>query len=182
MGDSGVHGNLTPLELMSAADNQSVAGMFERCRKTARKDPAIKGYLLDREMEACHAASCLVDLPNTYVVYKLGSGAIDIDGKLEERAWKDVAWTEPFVDIRGEGQPEPRFETRVKLRWDDRNLYVGAYLQEYKEVSINALGIVSDIMLTRPYMDDGEPLSFWESDVVRAVHIDGPVNDPSRRS
>ena len=32
-----------------------------------------------------------------YVVYKLEKGHIDIDGKLEERAWQDVAWTESFV-------------------------------------------------------------------------------------
>ena len=54
-------------------------------------------YLLSGEMEACRAASCQVDLPRVYVVYKLEKGHIDIDGKLDERAWQDVAWTESFV-------------------------------------------------------------------------------------
>jgi hypothetical protein len=55
---------------------------------------------------------------------------IVIDGKLDEQAWLDVTWSEPFMDIQGLSFPTPRFETRMKIRWDDEWLYVGGYVQE----------------------------------------------------
>jgi hypothetical protein len=53
-----------------------------------------------------------------------------IDGKLDDPAWQSVPWTDPFVDIEGDRKPKPRFETRVKMTWDDQCLYVGARLEE----------------------------------------------------
>ncbi|XP_076464338.1 uncharacterized protein LOC143296345 isoform X2 [Babylonia areolata] len=191
------------------------AARLNQCGKTARHDPAIRKFLIEGEVSACKAVECRVDLPRVYTVYKLDPNTrINIDGQLGDTAWEQVAWTEAFVDIGGEDLPAPRFESRVKLRWDDSTLYVGAYLQElavwanktlhdstiyqdnsfqilldtaqsnhkYKEISINAMGTVADTMLTRPYMDDGEPLVFWESEMERAVHIEGPLNDPSTRN
>ena len=32
--------------------------------------------------------------------------------------------------MRGEDLPKPYFETKLKFRWDDERLYVGAYMQE----------------------------------------------------
>ena len=43
-----------------------------------------------------------------------------VDGDLGDPAWKDVAWTERFVDIEGNLKPAPRFSTRVKMAWDDQ--------------------------------------------------------------
>ena len=34
----------------------------------------------------------------------------------------------------------------------------------------------------QPYMDDGEPLSFWESEGEKVVYVDGPVNNPGKPS
>lgn len=48
---------------------------------------------------------------------------------------------------------------------------------KYKEIVINALGTVSDTMLTRPYLDDGEPLVLWDSNLIRAIYIDGQINN-----
>jgi hypothetical protein len=53
-----------------------------------------------------------------------------VDGKLDDAAWRDVPWTEPFVDIVGDARPAPRLLTRAKILWDDDFLYVGADLQE----------------------------------------------------
>ncbi len=53
-----------------------------------------------------------------------------IDGSLDDEAWRDTPWTEPFVDIRGGDWPDPHFATRAKLMWDERFLYVGAELEE----------------------------------------------------
>ena len=35
-----------------------------------------------------------------YVVYETATSP-KIDGNLDEQLWQDVAWSEPFVDIRG---------------------------------------------------------------------------------
>jgi len=53
-----------------------------------------------------------------------------IDGRLDDAAWDDVAWTGPFADIEGERRPAPRYETRARMMWDAAHLYVGAVLEE----------------------------------------------------
>ncbi|MGM0376122.1 MAG: carbohydrate-binding family 9-like protein [Bacteroidota bacterium] len=67
--------------------------------------------------------------PRTYVCYHR-SGAIEIDGKLDEKAWSEIPWTSSFEDIRGEGWAEPEHDTRVKMMWDDEYFYVAAKLEE----------------------------------------------------
>lgn len=51
------------------------------------------------------------------------SPAVTIDGNLDKDFWKDVDWTDDFVDIATD--TVPKFHTRVKMRWDDEYLYVG---------------------------------------------------------
>lgn len=51
-----------------------------------------------------------------------------LDGNLDKEFWADAPFTELFVDIEGEKRPAPRFETRVKMLWDQENLYFGAKL------------------------------------------------------
>jgi hypothetical protein len=67
--------------------------------------------------------------PKGYVCHRAG-GPITIDGKLDEAAWQTVSWTDDFVDIEGDRKPKPRFRTRVKMLWDDENLYIAAELEE----------------------------------------------------
>ena len=55
---------------------------------------------------------------------------LKIDGKLDDAAWQNAPWTDWFVDIEGDAKPAPRFHTRVKMLWDDQNLYIGAELEE----------------------------------------------------
>lgn len=87
-------------------------------------------------LEQCLSASCsqatcnTEDLPRTYLAYHLNGQTINIDGKLDDPAWEAVPWTENFVDIRGAEYPVPYFTTKVKARWDDQRLYVGARMQE----------------------------------------------------
>lgn len=52
------------------------------------------------------------------------------DGRLDEPDWLAAGWSERFVDIEGPSRPEPRFETRMKMLWDDECLYVGAEMTE----------------------------------------------------
>ncbi|XZE53465.1 carbohydrate-binding family 9-like protein [Planctomycetaceae bacterium SH139] len=53
---------------------------------------------------------------------KRTDATIIIDGKLDEAAWRNVAWSPPFVDLIS-GQPT-RHATRVRLLWDADYLYV----------------------------------------------------------
>ena len=117
---------------------------------------------------------------------------LTIDGRLDEPAWRAVAWSEPFIDI--DGVQKPRFATRMKMLWDDEYLYVGADLEEpglwatlterdsiifqdhdfevfidpdgdthaYYELEINALNTVWDLMLVKPYRDGGPAIHAWD--------------------
>jgi WD40 repeat protein/serine/threonine protein kinase len=67
--------------------------------------------------------------PRGYVAYR-AAGPVAFDGRLDEGAWKDAAWTDDFVDIEGEKRVRPRFRTRAKMMWDDQYLYIGAELEE----------------------------------------------------
>ena len=55
---------------------------------------------------------------------------LQIDGRLDETAWKEAVWTANFMDIEGSRKPRPRFQTRAKMLWDDTYFYVAAQLQE----------------------------------------------------
>lgn len=55
---------------------------------------------------------------------------LQIDGRLDERAWQAAPWTDDFVDIEGSSKPPPRFRTRAKLLWDRQYFYVAAQLEE----------------------------------------------------
>ncbi|HEX3316051.1 MAG TPA: carbohydrate-binding family 9-like protein [Gemmataceae bacterium] len=74
------------------------------------------------------AAPTLPDPPG-YVCCR-AKHPIKIDGKLDDEAWADAAWSEPFVDIEGDAKPQPRFRTRMKMLWDDECLYIAAELEE----------------------------------------------------
>jgi cellulose/xylan binding protein with CBM9 domain len=78
---------------------------------------------------AAVACSSLIDMPQRYVARRAAARPI-IDGRLNDPAWRDAAWTDRFVDIEGDAKPRPRFDTRVKMLWDDEYFYVGADLQE----------------------------------------------------
>src|SRR4051794_31397353 len=67
--------------------------------------------------------------PKGYVAPKTAV-AVVVDGRLDDAAWKDAAWTDDLVDIEGEVRPLPRFRTRAKMAWDDRYFYIAAELHE----------------------------------------------------
>lgn len=90
-----------------------------------------KSYLDKCVADSCPSTSCNEeDLPRTYLAYHLNGKTVDIDGRLDETAWTEVPWTDEFMDIRGPDYPKPYFSTKVKVRWDDQRLYVGAMMEE----------------------------------------------------
>jgi hypothetical protein len=81
----------------------------------------------------CQLPALSVDLekeiliPQKYLIYSTTLG-IDIDGKAIEEDWQNVPFTESFIDI--EGVKKPKFNTRVKMLWDSKYLYVYALMEE----------------------------------------------------
>ena len=67
--------------------------------------------------------------PRQYLVYRT-SDIITIDGKLDEKAWRDAEWTDLYQDHQSPYAPEPWKTTRSKILYDDENLYFCAELQE----------------------------------------------------
>jgi hypothetical protein len=68
-------------------------------------------------------------VPQGYVCHH-ATGAIKIDGRLDEPDWQRAPWTADFQDIEGPAKPRPRFRTRAKMLWDDHYFYVAAELEE----------------------------------------------------
>ncbi len=67
--------------------------------------------------------------PEKYVIQRT-AGPVQVDGRLNEESWMKADWTGVFGDIEGPAKPRPRYRTRVQMLWDDRYLYIGAYLEE----------------------------------------------------
>lgn len=68
-------------------------------------------------------------VPRTYDAARAPKPPV-IDGKLDDAAWGQAAWTDPFVDIEGNAKPKPRLVTRAKMAWDDDAFYIAAELEE----------------------------------------------------
>ncbi len=73
------------------------------------------------------AALSLGAQPKSYECHRAAS-PIKIDGHLDDTAWSAAPWTDAFVDIANDVRP--RFQTRVKMLWDDQYLYIAAELEE----------------------------------------------------
>src|SRR5579872_511087 len=70
---------------------------------------------------------CNPEAATQYTAYRVNR-PITIDGKLDEECWKNVPHSKRFVDILT-GEPT-QYDTRVAVLWDDKNLYVGYWLEE----------------------------------------------------
>ncbi len=67
--------------------------------------------------------------PETYVVYKTSKN-LTIDGIANEKEWQNAPFTHKFVDIEGDKKPKPKYDTQVKILWNDDYLYIYAELKE----------------------------------------------------
>jgi hypothetical protein len=71
----------------------------------------------------------VVHQPKSYLCYRAAKPLV-IDGRLDDAAWQDAAWSDDFVDIEGDARPKPKHRTRMKMLWDDTYLYIAAELDE----------------------------------------------------
>lgn len=67
------------------------------------------------------------NIPRAYIAYQT-SGPIEIDGNDEEASWQNAPWSDSYIDI--EGEKKPKYDTKMKMLWDDNYLYVFANIEE----------------------------------------------------
>lgn len=66
-------------------------------------------------------------IPKHYIVPKV-TEKIVVDGNANESSWNSTTLSDAFIDI--EGIKTPKYETHLKMLWDDNYLYVHAKLGE----------------------------------------------------
>ncbi len=132
--------NRWPVLLCRAVENSCpgqciYAGPADRRRARAMTPHSAWLLLTVAGLTCCHrlrgAGASFCDFADSYprqlIAFRAGAPPV-IDGRLDEPVWEEVEWSESFVDISRAAPP--RFSTRVKIRWDDEWLYVGALLSE----------------------------------------------------
>ncbi len=67
--------------------------------------------------------------PKVYAAAKINS-PIHVDGKPNEAAWQQAAWSNAFVDIEGTHKKAPAYQSKIKMLWDEEHLYIYAQLEE----------------------------------------------------
>ncbi len=65
--------------------------------------------------------------PQEYVVCKTET-PLTIDGIANEEAWSLAPFTDSFIDI--EGVKTPKYDTKIKMLWDEQFFYIYAQLKE----------------------------------------------------
>ncbi len=82
-----------------------------------------------KESDSILSVDVSVDIvtPKNYIVSKVKEPLI-IDGNSMEPSWDLASYTDDFIDI--EGEKTPKFDTKVKMLWDDSYLYVYSELKE----------------------------------------------------
>lgn len=66
-------------------------------------------------------------VPKNYIAYKTPNEII-IDGDEADKSWEKAEWTTLFTDI--EGVEKPKYDTQVKMLWDDEYYYILAKMEE----------------------------------------------------
>jgi hypothetical protein len=126
-----------------------------------------RGIVVRLKTGAENKPSPHTELPQMRVMKLAKNTKINIDGKLEDEAWKTAASSRPFVDV-GTGNPNTAFPVNgsVKLAWDDANIYLAFQVED------------PDIIGGWP--KDAKDPHLWEKDTVEIMldpDGDGDNND-----
>ena len=68
-------------------------------------------------------------IPKSYTIHNINN-PLQIDGVASEIVWDLAEWTDFFIDIEGNKNPLPYFDTRVKMLWDDEFIYFYTEMEE----------------------------------------------------
>ncbi|WP_419212016.1 carbohydrate-binding family 9-like protein [Maribacter sp. X9] len=145
--------------------------------------------------------------PRSYISYRTDE-IITVDGLANEKAWQKAEWSSDFIDIEGERIPkystkvkmiwddihlhfyaemqEPHLWGTLKERDtvifynNDFEIFIDpdGDTHNYMEFEMNVLNTVWDLILTKPYRNQGNILDFWDMKGLKsAVHMNGTLND-----
>jgi hypothetical protein len=90
------------------------------CKNSCRKKT-------DKEESMTKRYGCPEEELGHYTCY-LTTGAIKIDGRLDEGSWQKAPKSPGFVDlVNGKSAP---LDTRMAALWDEENLYIGFWIEE----------------------------------------------------
>lgn len=67
--------------------------------------------------------------PKNYTCYYT-SDSIIIDGKIDDKVWQDIPWSDNFVDIATASKAPENLFTRFKMLWNEKYCYIAACLGE----------------------------------------------------
>lgn len=65
--------------------------------------------------------------PRSYVAFHSTEPMV-IDGLADEKSWTNAPWSESYMDI--EGALTPKYDTRMKMAWDEEYFYIYAEMEE----------------------------------------------------
>lgn len=68
-----------------------------------------------------------IPVPASYIAYH-SPETIDVDGSDADASWNKVDWSNLFIDI--EGVEKPKYDTQIKMLWDDTYFYILAKMDE----------------------------------------------------
>lgn len=85
--------------------------------------------LFNSDLVKAQTITLELPIPKKYEIFKT-QNPILIDGKALEKNWESANWTDFFIDIEGEKNTLPYYDTRVKMLWDDEFIYFYAELEE----------------------------------------------------
>lgn len=116
---------------------------------------------------------------------------VDIEGDLKpEPTYKTnvkMLWDDEYLYI-GARLEEPHVWATLKQRdtiifYDnDFEVFIdpNSDSHEYYELEVNAYGTEWDLMLTKPYRDNGRAINNWDINGLKTgIHVNGTINDPS---
>lgn len=95
-------------------------------KRVEAEDKQLKNYEVEKEGSTKFQAGFH---PRLYKCYKT-SGAITIDGKLNEASWLSAPTIENFGNMQAPPEPPPYYATHVKMLWDDEYMYFGVILED----------------------------------------------------
>ncbi|RIV71166.1 carbohydrate-binding family 9-like protein [Flagellimonas aequoris] len=155
------------------------------------------------------AMSQKTTVPKSIVVYKTQE-SINVDGMAKEAAWGNAMISDGFMDIEGVTVPTYRTNVRmlwdeeylyffaeleephVWATLDQRDTVIfynndfeifidpDGDTHNYYEFEMNALNTVWDLLLVKPYREQGPIVDSWDIlGLKTAVKVNGTLNDPS---
>ncbi len=84
----------------------------------------------DEQHEPTYSYSHPIPFSPQHYVCQQTNNEIIIDGRLDEKAWEHIGWTDLFVDIEGNLKEKPSLQTKAKMTWDTSYFYIAAILYE----------------------------------------------------